>query len=53
LIKTKTYYAVKKKSEEEQDDNFLEGFGLAAKVASKDEAADLLRESNWTGNPKC
>lgn len=53
LIKTKTYYAVKKKSEEEQTDNFLEGFGLAAKVASKEEAVDLLRESDWTGNPKC
>lgn len=43
LIKTKTYYAVKKK-EPEQTENFMEGFGLASKV---------LRESNWTGQSQC
>jgi len=39
LIKTKTYYAVKK--EEKNADNFIEGFGIAG---------DVLRSSNWTGN---
>jgi hypothetical protein len=33
-------------------DNFLQGFGVAAKVVAEAEP-DILRESNWTGNPKC
>lgn len=48
-IKTGTYVAVKKKvADKRRTETFMEGFGLAAEVAS-----ETLRESNWTGNPKC
>ena len=42
LIKTKGFYAVKKKEQEEQAETFLEGFGVAS---------DVLRSSDWTGGP--
>lgn len=58
LIKTKVYYAVK--TEKEKRSAFMEGFGIAAQVASEVSAAeevkqagsDVLRTTNWTA-PKC
>jgi anaerobic magnesium-protoporphyrin IX monomethyl ester cyclase len=47
LIKTKTYYAVKKKDDGRKTDNFMEEFGIAGEVSG-----DALRDSNWTGNPE-
>ncbi len=46
LIKTKTYYAVKK--EDKRTDNFMEGFGIAAEVAG-----EVLRDSDWNKNANC
>ena len=47
-IKTGTYYAVTKNDAKRRQESFMEGFGIAA-----DAAGELLRESDWTGNPKC